>query len=147
MRVVNVPMRLALRLPFPTPLNRRLMLLSFTGRQTGRAYLQPVSYVPQGDTLLTPAGGRWKLNLRDDQPIHLRLRGRDVIARPEFVRDVDEVERLLGIMIEVNPRIASFAPVIGPDGHIDPDKVRAAVGHGFAVIRWHLDRAPSQPRP
>ena len=54
MRVVNVPMRLALRLPFPTPLNRRLMLLSFTGRQTGRAYLQPVSYVPEGDTLLTP---------------------------------------------------------------------------------------------
>jgi hypothetical protein len=61
MRVVNVPMRRLLRLPFRTPLNRRLILLTFTGRKTGRMYRQPVSYVPDGDTLLTPAGGRWKL--------------------------------------------------------------------------------------
>jgi hypothetical protein len=29
------------------------MLVSFTGRKTGKAYQQPVSYVQQGDTLLT----------------------------------------------------------------------------------------------
>ena len=31
-KVINVPMRLLLRLPFNTPLSRQLILLSFTGR-------------------------------------------------------------------------------------------------------------------
>jgi hypothetical protein len=39
MRVVNVPMRVVLGLPFATPLSRRLMLISFTGRRTGVAFL------------------------------------------------------------------------------------------------------------
>jgi hypothetical protein len=32
MRVINVPMRRILALPFPTPLSKRLMLLYLTGR-------------------------------------------------------------------------------------------------------------------
>jgi hypothetical protein len=146
MRVVNVPMRRLLRLPFQTPLSRRLMLLTFTGRKTGRVYRQPVSYAPDGDTLLTPAGGRWKLNLREGEPIRVRLRGRDVLARPEFIRDVDEVERLLRTMTASNPRAASFIPAIGRDGHVDRGELQAAVDYGFSIIRWHIDEAPSKGR-
>lgn len=141
MRVVNVPMRLLLRLPFKTPLNRRLMLLSFTGRKTGRAYRQPVSYVPDGDTLLTPGGGRWKLNLREGEPIRIRLRGRDVSARPEFVRNVDEVERLLRKMMALNPRITSFVPFLGRDGSLDRGLMEAAIDHGFSIVRWRVEQA------
>jgi F420H(2)-dependent quinone reductase len=140
MRVVNVPMRLLLRLPFKTPLNRRLMLLSFTGRKTGRAYRQPVSYVPDGDTLLTPGGGRWKLNLREGEPIRIRLRGRHVLARPEFVRNVDEVERLLRKMMALNPRITSFVPFLGRDGSLDRGLMEAAIGHGFSIVRWRVEQ-------
>ncbi len=93
MRLINVPMRIALRLPFPTPLNKQLMLLSFTGRRSGKAYKQPVSYIPDDGTLLTPGGGKWKLNLREDTSIAVWLRGQKVMARPEFVRDADQVER------------------------------------------------------
>jgi hypothetical protein len=84
LRVVNVPMRLLLRLPFRTPLNAKLMLLSFTGRKTGRAYLQPVSYVPDRDTLLTPAGGN-EAESNEGEPIRVWLR--QDRARPEFVRN------------------------------------------------------------
>jgi hypothetical protein len=59
MRIINVPMRRLLRLPFPTPISRQLMLITFPGRKTGRIYHQPVSYVVDGDTLLSPGGGRW----------------------------------------------------------------------------------------
>ena len=37
MRRINVPMRAILSLPFATPLSGRLMLVSYTGRRTGRA--------------------------------------------------------------------------------------------------------------
>ncbi len=140
MSVANVVMRQVLRLPFPTPLSGSLMLLSFTGRKTGRIYHQPVSYVRDGAVLLTPGGGRWKLNLSDDQPIRVRLRGRDVWARPEFIRDADEVERTLLKMVALNRRVASFVPIVGPRGDVDRAKLQDAVSHGFSIIRWHLDQ-------
>ena len=141
MRLLNVPMRLLLRLPFKTPLNRNLMLLFFTGRKTGRAYRQPVSYVRDGDKLLTPGGGRWKLNLREGEPIRIRLRGHDVQARPEFVRGADQVEPLLRTMMRANPRIASFVPFIGHDGQIDRERMEGALARGFSIVRWSLDDA------
>src|SRR5579875_1135623 len=69
------------------------MLIHYTGRKTGRHYRQPVSYV------------------RDGGPARIRLRGRDVTARPELVRDPAEVERLLGVIAAKNPRAARFVPI------------------------------------
>jgi deazaflavin-dependent oxidoreductase (nitroreductase family) len=139
MRLVNIPMRRLLQLPFATPLSRRLMLLHYTGRKSGRAYRQPVSYVPDGDTLLTPGGGNWKRNLREREAITVRLRGRDRQACPEFIRDPVEVERLLRKMMAANPRLTSFVPFIGSDGRINQAGLSVAVAHGFCLVRWHLD--------
>ena len=142
MGVINVPMRLILGLPFATPLSRQLMLLHLTGRKSGKRYAQPVSYVPDGNTLLTPGGGRWKLNLKASECVRLRLRGRDVLARPELIRNVDEIELLLRRMQSVNPRITSFVPVGGSRGDIDHERVKTAIKYGFALIRWHFDCPP-----
>jgi hypothetical protein len=139
MNLVNLPMRLLLQLPFATPLSRQLMLLYVKGRKTGRTYRQPVSYVRDGETLLTPGGGRWKLNLRDGECIRIRLAGRDLLARPQLVTDAIEIEALLETMIRKNPRIASFAPVVGPEGEIDSARVESAARYGFAIVRWHFD--------
>jgi hypothetical protein len=140
MRVINVPMRIVLGLPFATPLSGRLMLVFLTGRKTGRSYRQPVSYVRQGTTLLTPGGGKWKLNLEDGRPERIRLRGRDVLARPELVSDIDEIERLLGVMTAANPRVRTFVGIpMGPDGRLDRSRLQTGVEHGFRIVRWHLD--------
>jgi deazaflavin-dependent oxidoreductase (nitroreductase family) len=139
MKRINVPMRFVLGLPFKTPLSSRLMLLSYTGRKTGRAYRQPVSYVTDGETLLTPGGGKWKLNLREGEPVTVRLRGRRAVARPEFVHDIDEVERLLRHMMEHNRRLTSFVPFIERDGTIDRNKLETALNHGFCIVRWRLN--------
>jgi deazaflavin-dependent oxidoreductase (nitroreductase family) len=139
MRAVNVPMRAVLGLPFPTPLSANLMLISYTGRKTGKAYRQPVSYVRDGETLLTPGGGRWTLNLGGGRPVRIRLRGRDVAARAELVSDAAEVERLLGVIGAKNPRADRFIPIPRrPDGRLEPEALGAALGHGFRIVRWHL---------
>jgi hypothetical protein len=143
MKRINVPMRFVLGLPFKTPLSSRLMLLSYTGRKTGREYRQPVSYVRDGNMLLTPGGGKWKLNLREGERIKVRLEGRDVEARPELVRNADEVERLLRYMMTKNRRLASFVPFVERDRAIDRGKLETALSHGFAIVRWHL-AAPEQ---
>ena len=51
MRVVNVPMRAVLRLPFATPLSANLMLISYTGVKSGKAYRQPVLRAPISCTI------------------------------------------------------------------------------------------------
>jgi hypothetical protein len=139
MGVINVPMRVLLRLPFPTPLSGRLMLISFTGRKTGKVYHQPVSYVRQGDTLLTPGGGKWKWNLRDGRPVRIRLRGRDVRARPELVEEPEEIDRLLAVMTAANPGVSAFVGIPkGSDGRFDRSRLETAVRYGFRIVRWHL---------
>jgi deazaflavin-dependent oxidoreductase (nitroreductase family) len=142
MRRINVPVRAVLSLPFPTPLGRRVMLLHYTGRKTGRAYRQPVSYVRAGGTLLTPGGGAWKANLREGEPVTIRLRGRPTSGRPELVRDPDEVERLLRVMLASNPRLSSFVPFVHAGRTISRDGIEQAVRHGFCIVRWHLDQTP-----
>ena len=102
MRLVNPPMRRILALPFSTPLSKRLMLLYLTGRRSGRSYRQPVSYVRDGDSLLTPGGGNWKLNLEPGRPERIRLDGRDVTARPDLIDDIDEIDDALMTMTAIN---------------------------------------------
>jgi hypothetical protein len=117
------------------------MLVHLTGRRTGRSYRQPLSYVRDGDTLLTPGGGKWRLNLVEGEPVRMRLRGRDLLARPEIIDDVDEIERLLAVMIEANPAVGRFVRVgTQPDGRPDRERIAAAVRHGFRIVRWHLEQ-------
>jgi hypothetical protein len=139
MRVVNVPMRVLLRLPFRTPLSGRLMLVSYTGRKTAKAYEQPVSYVQQGDTLLSPGGGAWKWNLRDGQPVRIWLGGRARLARPELIADPNEIGRLLEVMMAANPGVRAFVGIPnGPDGRLDRERLETAVHYGFRIVRWRL---------
>src|ERR1700760_3638579 len=144
-RAVNVPMRAVLGLPFATPLGSRLMLARIVGRKSGRVYRQPLSYVRVGDVLLTPGGGKWKLNLRDDQTVTLRMRGRDVTARPEVVRDPAEITRLFPVMADRNPAVLRFAGIPrDDDGRLDPDRLGTAIRFGFTIVRWHLAPAPPE---
>ncbi len=147
--VVNVPMRLLLGLPVPTPIGKRLMLVHHIGRRTGKRYRQPVSYVEHEGTLLTPGGGRWTRNLRDSEPVHIRLQGRDLTVRPELVADPDQIEHLLSIMGRANPTLYRFVPIPrAADGHFDRSALAAAIEHGFRVVRWRLDPRPdAQGRP
>ena len=139
MAVVNVPMRVLLGLPFPTPLSGQLMLIAYTGRKTAKLYRQPLSYVQQDKVLLTPGGGKWKWNLQDGQPVRIRLRGRDVFARPELIQETDEIEWLLAVMAAAHPLVTAFAGIPkGPDGRLDRGRLEAAVRDGFRIVRWHL---------
>jgi hypothetical protein len=135
-RIVNVPMRRILSLQRATPLGKRLMLVYLTGRKSGRHYRQPISYIRDGETLLTPGGGKWKLNLVEGEPTHIRLRGEDISLRAELVRDADEVERLLAIMSAKNPMVSRFVPIPKREGHYDRERLNLAIRHGFCIVRW-----------
>lgn len=141
-RMINRFMRAILGLPFPTPLGKRLMLVSLTGRKTGRHWRQPVSYVRHDGVLLTPGGGNWKRNLNPGEPVRLHINGRDQTATPEIVTDPDTAADLLAAMIVANPAVTRFSGFgLDADGRPDRHRLDQALQHGFAVIRWHLEPA------
>ena len=55
-RYFNPFMRLVLGSRAHRMMSGRLLLLSFTGRRTGRSYTTPVSFVREGTNLLVPTG-------------------------------------------------------------------------------------------
>jgi hypothetical protein len=112
------------------------MLVEFTGRKSGRVYKQPVSYVRDGETLLTPGGGNWKLNLREDKVNRLHLNGTWVAALPELVRDPKTVTELLARMHAASPGSARWIPVLNSDGSVDQGRLGPALAHGFLIVRW-----------
>jgi deazaflavin-dependent oxidoreductase (nitroreductase family) len=140
MGALNALPRFVLRLPFQTPMSWRLVLLTYTGRKSGRSYTVPVSYVEQGDTLLIPGGGAWKRNLEQGSSVGLRLRGSERSARPEVIKEIDEVERLVAFMMAANPAVSRFIGVPRDvDGRPNRERLEQAVRGGFAVVRLRLD--------
>jgi hypothetical protein len=147
MGAANVLMRRLLSLPFPTPLSRRLMLLTVTGRRTGQVYRQPISYVRDGETLLTPGGGRWTLNLEPGRTVSLRIRGKDRPALPTVIDETDEIARLLTLIVHGNPAAGRFMPLSFDDeGRVDVGDLQRAVHYGFRIISWNLDPTPQPER-
>jgi hypothetical protein len=131
-------MRRVLSLPFDTPISQRLMLLFFTGRKTGRSYRQPVGYVQDGDVLLTPGGGRWKLNERGSRSGCASWAGRDRSARVRRrsgrgggAASEDESNQPPGRIL----RPLHWAE----RSHRSVQAARAGIEFGFRIVRWRLE--------
>lgn len=90
-----------------------------------------MSYVRYDGTLLTPAGGNWTRDLKEGGPVRIRLRGRDLLARPELVQDPAGVARLRAVMADANPALQRFVRIPrGADRRPDPAASKQPSGTG-----------------
>jgi hypothetical protein len=91
-----------LRSPLHRLVSGRLLLLTYTGRKSGRAHTIPLGYTRLGDDLLVFTHHAWWRNLRGGAPVTLRLDGRLAAGRAEVVDDpaavLAEVERLVAAL-------------------------------------------------
>ena len=87
--VINPMMRMILRSPFHALCSRSLMLITFTGRNSGRQYTTPVRYLRIGTTVrcFTSSQNQWWKNLRGGADVVLRIEGVD---RPYHAIAIDE---------------------------------------------------------
>jgi deazaflavin-dependent oxidoreductase (nitroreductase family) len=142
MRYLNPFMRLVLAGRAHRIMSGRLMLLSFTGRRTGRSYTTPVSYVRDGSDLLIPAGGAWWKNLTTGSA-RVRLQGTWQVVTPEVIQEPGAISIVLGRMLAVNPAIAVFTGIRpGPDGGPVAKSLERECRRGFVVVRLHMHRQP-----
>jgi hypothetical membrane protein len=138
-RTLNPIMRSLIRSPLHPLMSRRLLVITYTGRRTGRRYSTPIAYVPDGETILIAGGAPWWRNIGTDSTVSVRLRGRERAARVERLEDLDSVMGALRFVLPRNPTLGRFMRLeVGPDGTLDPVRVQAARARGLSLARLHL---------
>ena len=119
-------------------MSKRLILVTFMGRRSGRSYTAPVSYVRDGDDLLVPGGGQWWKNLTSG-PVSVRLQGSWHSVTPEVISEPRELSDVLRRMMAANPALPVFTGIKrGPDGRPSAESLGRERQRGFVVVRLHL---------
>ena len=87
-----------LRSPFHRLLDGSILLLTYTGRKSGRAFTLPINYRQFGDRLrlISRQDKPWWKNVRGGAPVQLWLRGQPV-AGTATVLSLDDTARLAAI--------------------------------------------------
>jgi len=97
-----------------------VLLMTWTGRKSGRRYTLPLSYVEQGGQLYLctrPEGSQWWRNLKGGADVELTLRGRRVAAVATIL-EADSPEALDGLraFVSRNPRTGEMLYHVARDG-------------------------------
>ncbi len=72
------------------------MLLSYTGRKSGKTYTIPIGYFDwDAGELMAFTSARWRTNLRDGAPVTLLLKGRRLRAVATAIHEREAVTRTL----------------------------------------------------
>ena len=119
--IVNRTMKFVLHSPMHGIIDRKILLITFTGRKSGKTYTTPVSYSQSGDQVVIFTHADWWKNLRNDAPVSLRIRGVELqgLAEPiaedkqavaaglaEHLRKVQSDAKYYGVTFDAegNPR-------------------------------------------
>lgn len=128
---------LILRSPLHGLISHGIMLIIYTGRKSGQTYATPISYVYEEESVLLTTSFRhraWWRNLRDNPPVTLRLRGRDVPATVELFTEDADVAHYLTVYIDRQPKMADYCYVaLDGDGRPNPTDLAAAAAKRVIV--------------
>ncbi|MCS6835694.1 MAG: nitroreductase family deazaflavin-dependent oxidoreductase [Anaerolineae bacterium] len=96
-KVQNPFMKWLLRSPFHSVVSRIYLLITFTGRKSGKTYTTPVQYAQDGATLyiITSEGYTWWKNLRGGAQVQIHLRGTTYHAQADTSTDPQTISALL----------------------------------------------------
>jgi deazaflavin-dependent oxidoreductase (nitroreductase family) len=155
--LVNPVVRAVLRSPAHRLLSGSVMLLTYTGRRTGRRRTIPVMYARGGGTLLVNVGmserKRWWRNLRGGAPVEVLVQRRahrgaaevitadqaraalgPYLARfPRAARVNDDPESLVMVRIRIETRPKCSRSEVGP--HRFPERDQARLRHPRCLRR------------
>lgn len=87
LRVVNPIMKTLLRTPFAGGARNQMMVVSFTGRKSGRQYSIPVSAHVIDNVLYAMTPATWKHNFRDGAAAKVLHKGKTESMRGELIKD------------------------------------------------------------
>lgn len=100
--VVNPTLKALLRSRFHGWVSKHLILLTFTGRKSGKQFTTPVAYDREGDTLYVATDSPWWKNLRGGAPVTVVLEGQERRGYAQAFADPERFARMLQRSIDEN---------------------------------------------
>lgn len=145
MTVANVVVRLILRSPLHTLLSGNVMLLTYTGRKTGKRYTYPVSYLRDGDVVTVFTYHSWWKNLRGGAPVIVEIKRQRLVGSAEVVRDDESaIAAALLAQLRRHPSLANGYHVpLDSDRRPDSEAVRQAAQF-VVMVRIRLSRQQAE---
>jgi hypothetical protein len=128
-RIGNVFIDGILRSPFHAMLSKNTLLLTFTGRVSGKRYTTPVNFASVGDELLifSRKSRTWWRNLRGGAPVAFRLQGQTITGWGEAFDETAEVEGGLIAYLQAIPDFAKYFDVrLDEEGRPNRDDIAQA---------------------
>jgi deazaflavin-dependent oxidoreductase (nitroreductase family) len=115
-------------------ISKRIMIIMFTGRKSGRKYSTPVSYFQEGDRVICFTHGSWWKNIADSADVGVRIRGEDfrgyaVAVADDLEQKVDNLTK----MMKAVPGDAAFYNVKF-DEHGEPQRADIELAAKDAVM-------------
>ncbi|HZF57139.1 MAG TPA: nitroreductase family deazaflavin-dependent oxidoreductase [Rubrobacter sp.] len=127
-----------LRSPLHGLMSNSVMLLTYRGRRSGRAFTTPISYVRDGEDLLAVASRdhAWWRNLRGGAPVRVRLRGRELRGTGRLLEGRAGEEGLLRVLRAVPAYRKHWGVQLNGNGRpTDPDAI-ARIARENAPVRF-----------
>ncbi len=129
-----------LRSPLHGIMSSFLVLLTFTGRKSGKQYTIPVGYGRKGNTLSIFTDNKWYKNLQVNPEVKVRLQGKECSGTAEVI--LDDKERTAQEMQDFVSRSKQAARAYGvtfdADGKINQELLRKAA-ENWVLILVHLE--------
>ena len=114
------------------------MLITVTGRKTGKKYTTPVGFYRDGDSLwvLSSRDRTWWRNVKDGAHVEMRIRGKDTTGLAEAVLDEASVTKQVMEYVLHIPMTAKSLGVRVENGEPNPeDAARLAKERLFVKIK------------
>ncbi|MEH6609625.1 MAG: nitroreductase/quinone reductase family protein [Halioglobus sp.] len=135
--LINPIMGLLLRSPIHRFWSDSLMLITFTGRNSGKQFTTPVRYVKDGDSILcfTSAENQWWRNLRNGASAQLRVAGESSPYTTSVIENnPSEIKKWLMFYLSQYPQDASYHDIaLANDKSLIPEDLERASHEAIVV--------------
>jgi deazaflavin-dependent oxidoreductase (nitroreductase family) len=134
LKLANPLLKALLRSPLHRVAGKNVMLITVTGRKSGRRYTIPVLRHEVDGEMVLSAGGSWRHNLRGGADITLTIEGRDHHAHAVLEEDLDRAAEVFRKMVETDGSFAMAVKVRTDRPPTAADFKPLLAGRGVAYV-------------
>lgn len=139
----NPIVKFLLRSPLHGAMSGSTLLITYTGRKSGKQYTLPVSYIRTDDTLtsVTSRSRIWWRNLRGDASVELLLQGEKHQAAGEVLEEPMEVVEGLRAYLLQAPQLARFFKIAFDEEGKPDQRDLEREANDLILVKFHLSPA------
>ena len=132
----NSIMAFILRSPLHGLLSGSTMLITYTGRKSGKSITLPANWVRDGNTVFVTSlrARTWWRNLRGGAPVTVRLQGRDYSGEGKTIEELNAVAEGLRAYFRRVPQWAKYSGItLDANGEPNIESVKRAAQERVVV--------------